>query len=177
MDMQSEISELIDRRRIQQRIRELGQSITREYKGKELVVVGVLKGSFLFLADLVRQIDLPQHIDFIQASSYGDARSSSGRVRILKDLDHPITDCHVILVEDIVDSGLTLRSLMDLLWARKPASIEVATLLAKPEKYQVDAPLRYVGFEIEDRFVVGMGMDYRGQYRDLDYIGVLNEPI
>lgn len=153
---------------------ELGARITADYAGQSLTLIGALKGCYMFMADLCRHIDLPLYIDFIEVSSYGDSTESSGIVKITKDFKHSITDQHVLLVEDIVDTGLTLNYLMDLLQTRRPASLAIAALLVKPEKQQLQHPLAYHGFEIEDRFVVGYGMDYQGYFRNLDYIGELD---
>jgi len=154
-------------------VAELGATITEEYAGKDLVVVGVLTGSVLFLADLIRGIRLPMELDFVATSSYGAATKSSGEVSFLKDLSHPVQGKHVIVVEDIIDTGLTLRYLMDNLHSRQPASVRCCVLLDKPSRRQVDVSVHYRGFEIDDEFVVGYGLDYAGRYRNVPYIGVI----
>lgn len=156
-------------------MRELGIEISRDYAGKDLVMVGVLRGAVIFIADLLRQLDVPCEIDFMAVSSYGSSRDSSGVVRILKDLDDTITGRDVLIVEDIVDSGLTLNYLMRNLQARDPASIEVCSLLTKPERRRVDVPIKYVGFEIPNTFVVGYGLDHAQRYRNLGYVAELPE--
>jgi hypoxanthine phosphoribosyltransferase len=166
---------LVGREELQGRIAELGSEIARDYDGRELVLVGVLKGAVLFLADLMRHIDVPCQIDFMEVSSYGSQTDSSGVVRILKDLDAPIEDRHVLIVEDIIDSGLTLHYLMKNLRARNPASLEVCTLLTKPKRLRVDLSPRYVGFEIPNQFAIGYGLDHEQRYRNLDYVAALAE--
>jgi hypoxanthine phosphoribosyltransferase len=158
---------------LKRRIAELGRQISEEYEGRDIFMVGVLKGAVIFLADLMRSIAVPCEVDFMALSSYGSQTGSSGVVRILKDLDAPIEDRHVLVVEDIIDSGLTLQYLMRTLKARNPASLEVCTLLAKRDRLRVDLEPRYVGFEIPDRFVVGYGLDYDQHYRNLDYLAAL----
>ncbi|HET6339114.1 MAG TPA: hypoxanthine phosphoribosyltransferase [Polyangiales bacterium] len=158
---------------IQARVAELGAAITRDYTNKELAIVSVLAGSFVFAADLCRQIDLPLSVDFLGVRSYGDSTSTSGVVRITHDLMRPVEGKHVLLVEDIVDTGLTVRFLMDTLFTRRPASLRLASLLNKPERARVSVPIDYLGFTIEDVFVVGYGLDYAQLYRNLPYIGVL----
>jgi hypoxanthine phosphoribosyltransferase len=160
---------------LERRVRELGTEISRDYRDKDLVMVGVLRGAVVFIADLLRSLEVPCEIDFMAVSSYGSSRDSSGVVRILKDLDDPITGRDVLIVEDIVDSGLTLNYLMRNLQARDPKSIEVCSLLTKPERRRVDIPIRYTGFEIPNTFVVGYGLDYAQRYRNLDYVAVLPE--
>ncbi|MGA7122609.1 MAG: hypoxanthine phosphoribosyltransferase [Polyangiaceae bacterium] len=157
------------------RVRELGAAITRDYAGRNLVVVCVLKGSFVFAADLTRAIDLPLRIDFLGVRSYGEDTESSGVVQITQDLSRPIEQDDVLLVEDIVDTGLTVAHLTDLLRTRAPASIKVCALLHKPARSRVHASIDYVGFTIEDRFVVGYGLDFGERYRNLPYIGVLEQ--
>ncbi|MCR9140937.1 MAG: hypoxanthine phosphoribosyltransferase [bacterium] len=165
---------LISADAIERRVREMGAQISADYAGESLTLIGALKGCYVLMADLSRRIDLPLYIDFLEVSSYGDSTESSGIVKITKDFKHSITDQHVLLIEDIVDTGLTLNYLMDLLATRRPASLAIAALLVKPEKQQLKHPLKYAGFEIEDRFVVGYGMDYQGYYRNLDYVGVID---
>jgi hypoxanthine phosphoribosyltransferase len=154
------------------RVRELAEQISADYAGKDVLLIGVLKGAVFFLADLMRQLE----VDFMAVSSYGSSTDSSGVVRILKDLDAPIEGRHVLIVEDIVDSGLTLSYLFRMLGARSPASLEVCALLTKPERREVDMPIRYVGFEIPNRFAIGYGLDHAERYRNLPYVAVLNEP-
>ena len=162
---------------IERRIRELGAEISRDYRDTGGVhLVCVLKGAFLFVADLVRAIDLPVTMDFMALSSYAKGTTTSGEVRLLKDLDTTLDGRHVVIVEDIVDTGLTLTYLQDILRARGPKTLRTACLLSKPSRRQVDVRVEYIGFEIEDRFVVGYGLDYAEQYRNLPYIGVVTAP-
>jgi hypoxanthine phosphoribosyltransferase len=165
---------LIDEDALQARIRELGAEISDAYAGRDLLLVGVLKGAVFFLADLMRELSVPCEIDFMAISSYGAGTDSSGVVRILKDLDMNISGRDVLVVEDIIDSGLTLSYLMRSLSARKPASLEVCTLLTKPERREVDVPVRYVGFEIPNKFVIGYGLDFDQRYRNLPFVAVLH---
>jgi hypoxanthine phosphoribosyltransferase len=158
---------------LQERVRDLAAAISSDYAGKRLLLVCVLKGAVFFLSDLMRHIDVPVEVDFMAVASYGSATDSSGVVRILKDLDTPLEGRHVLIVEDIVDSGLTLQYLLRNLGSRDPASLEVCALLTKPSRRKVDLPVRYVGFEIPDRFVVGYGLDYDERYRNLPYIAAL----
>jgi hypoxanthine phosphoribosyltransferase len=175
--MERDIEEvLLSKSVIQQRVAEIGAQITDDYKNKDLVVVGVLTGSVLFLADLIRHINLPMELDFVSLSSYGQATKTSGEVRLIKDLGHSVQGKHVLVAEDIIDTGLTLRYLHETLHARQPASIATCVLLDKPSRRLVETPVEYCGFEIEDRFVVGYGLDYAGRYRNLPYIGVLRTP-
>lgn len=155
------------------RVRQLGADITRDYKDKSLVLVCVLKGSFVFAADLARAIDLPLRIDFLGVRSYGEGTESSGVVQITQDLSRPIEHEDVLLVEDIVDTGLTIAHLMDLFRTRAPRSVRVCSLLHKPARARVSVKIDYLGFTIEDRFVVGYGLDYAERYRNMPYIGVL----
>ncbi len=164
---------LISEEEIAQRLRVLGEEISRDYEGGSLLVVGVLRGAFMVMADLARCLRVPVEFDFMAVSSYGSATKTSGVVRILKDLDEEIAGRHVLLVEDIVDSGLTLHYLMETLKVRKPASIEVATLLLKRDMQLVPVDVRYVGFMIGPEFVVGYGLDFDQRYRNLPYVGVL----
>jgi len=162
---------------IGERIRELGLQITREYAGKDLVLVGVLKGSCVFLADLMRAIDLPLTIDFMSVSSYKDGTKSTGDVEILKDLSNSIRDKHVIIAEDIVDTGLTLTRLVEILGSRGAASIKIATFLDKPEpRIKKELVVDYTGFVIPNKFVVGYGLDAAGRYRNLPFIAVVKDP-
>jgi len=158
---------------LKERVRALGHAVSEEYAGRDLLLIGVLKGAVFFLADLMRQISLPCEVDFMAVSSYGSATDSSGVVRILKDLDVPIEGRDVLIVEDIVDSGLTLQYLMRNLGARNPASLEVCALLTKPERRKVELPIRFVGFEIPDRFAIGYGLDHAEKYRNLPYVAAL----
>lgn len=169
----SGITPLLTREQIRERVAELGHSITRDYAGRSLVLVCVLKGSFVFAADLIRAIDLPLRVEFFGVRSYGDQTESSGVVQITLDLTHPIADQHVLVVEDIVDTGLTLSYLQEQLRARGPASLRVAALLHKPARMQRPAELDYLGFTIEDVFVVGYGLDHSERYRNLPYVGVV----
>ncbi|MGK2938323.1 MAG: hypoxanthine phosphoribosyltransferase [Solirubrobacteraceae bacterium] len=156
------------------RVRELGARISEDYAGRDLLLICVLKGAMFFLADLMRRIEVPCEVDFMAVASYGSATDSSGVVRILKDLDAAIEDRHVLIVEDIVDSGLTLHYLLRNLGARNPASMEVCALLTKPERRKVELEPRYVGFEIPNRFVIGYGLDHAERYRNLPFVAALN---
>ncbi len=160
---------------LQLRVAELGREITADYEGRSLLLVGVLKGAVFFLSDLMRYIDAPVEVDFMAVASYGSATDSSGVVRILKDLDASIEDRDVLIVEDIVDSGLTLQYLLRNLGSRNPRSLEVCALLTKPDRRKVDLPTRYVGFEIPNRFVVGYGLDYDERHRNLPFVAVLED--
>ena len=155
------------------RVQALGAQITADYKGRELLLIGVLKGAVFFLSDLMRHIGVPCAVDFMAVASYGSSTDSSGVVRILKDLDAPIEGRDVLIVEDIVDSGLTLSYLLRTLRARDPASLEVCALLTKPERREVDLPIRYEGFDIPNRFVIGYGLDHAERFRNLPYVAVL----
>jgi hypoxanthine phosphoribosyltransferase len=158
---------------LSRRVRELGAQISTDYEGRDLLLVGVLKGAVFFLSDLMRHIDVPCEVDFMAVASYGSTTESSGVVRILKDLDVALEGRHVLIVEDIIDSGLTLQYLLRSLGARDPASIEVCALLTKPERRKVEITPRYVGFEIANRFVVGYGLDHAERYRNLPYVAAL----
>ncbi len=169
-----EISEiLISEQEIQDKVSELAKAIDADYVGKEILLVGVLKGAVMVMADLSRALETPVSMEFMAVSSYGSATDSSGVVRILKDLDRPIEDVDVLIVEDIVDSGLTLNWLLRNMRSRGPASVEVCALLRKPEAAKVDVPVKYVGFDLASEFVVGYGLDYAERYRDLPFIGRL----
>jgi hypoxanthine phosphoribosyltransferase len=168
---------LIDESTLQTRIAELGEELSNDYAGKDLLLVGVLKGAVFFMADLMRSLTVPCEVDFMAISSYGAETDSSGVVRILKDLDIPLQGRDVLVVEDIIDSGLTLSYLMRNLRARDPASLEVCALLTKPGRREIEVPVKYVGFEIPNRFVIGYGLDYAERYRNLRYVGVLNEDL
>ena len=157
------------------RVRELAVEISRDYTGRDLLLVGVLKGAVFFLSDLMRHLEAKCEVDFMAVSSYGSSTDSSGVVRILKDLDVSIEGRNVLIVEDIVDSGLTLSYLMRTLRARNPASLEVCALLTKPERRKVELPIRYVGFEIPNRFVIGYGLDHGERFRNLPFVAVLDD--
>lgn len=159
------------------KIKELAEQINKDYEGKELVVVGILKGSVIFAAELIKNITIKCEIDFMSVSSYGNATETSGVVRILKDLDNDIEGKHVLLVEDIVDTGTTLKYLLKYLKARKAESIEIVSLLNKPVRRKVDLDVKYIGFEVPDGFIVGFGIDYAEKYRNLPYIGILKPEI
>jgi hypoxanthine phosphoribosyltransferase len=166
---------LVEADDLQRRVVELAAEVTRDYAGKDLVLVGVLKGAVFFVADLMRSLDVPCELDFMAVTSYGSATDSSGVVRILKDLDGSIEARDVLIVEDIIDSGLTLHYLLRNLNARNPRSLEVCALLTKPDRRRVDLPIKYVGFEIPNRFAIGYGLDYDQRYRNLDYVASLKE--
>jgi hypoxanthine phosphoribosyltransferase len=165
---------LIEEDSLRARVVELGEEISRDYAGRQLLLIGVLKGAVFFMADLMRQLTVPCEVDFMAISSYGAATDSSGVVRILKDLDINISGRDVLVVEDIIDSGLTLSYLIRNLEAREPGSLEVCALMTKPDRRQIDVPVRYVGFEIPNRFVIGYGLDFAERYRNLPYVGVLD---
>ncbi|HEV3127349.1 MAG TPA: hypoxanthine phosphoribosyltransferase [Solirubrobacteraceae bacterium] len=176
MDTDGQIGEiLVSAEDLDRRISELAQEISRDYQGRDLVLVGVLKGAVFFLSDLMRLLDVPVEVDFMAVASYGSATKSSGVVRILKDLDAAIEGRDVLIVEDIVDSGLTLQYLLRNLAGRNPRSLEVCALLIKPERQKVELPTRYVGFEIPNRFAIGYGLDYGERYRNLPYVAALAE--
>ena len=164
---------LVEADALARRVKELGERISADYEGRDLFLVGVLKGAVFFLSDLMRHLTVPCVVDFMAVSSYGSSTESSGVVRILKDLDATIEGREVLIVEDIVDSGLTLSYLLRTLRARDPASLEVCALLTKPDRRKVDLPIQYVGFEIPDRFAVGYGLDHAERYRNLPYVAAL----
>lgn len=164
---------LLEESQIKERVKRLSEEISRDYSGKELLLVCILKGAFVFLSDLIRLLTIPITLDFIAVSSYGSATKSSGVVRILKDLDQPIEGKDVLLVEDIVDTGLTLKYLVNLLEERKPGSLKICALLDKPERRQVSLQVDYLGFKIPNEFVVGYGLDFNNQFRQLPYVAVL----
>jgi hypoxanthine phosphoribosyltransferase len=166
---------LVSQEDLERRVRELGAEISRDYAGKDLFLVGVLKGAVFFLSDLMRCLEVPCEVDFMAVASYGSSTDSSGVVRILKDLDATIEGKDVLIVEDIIDSGLTLSYLLRTLKAREPRSLEVCALLTKPERREVDLPIRYTGFEIPNKFVIGYGLDHAERYRNLPYVAVLQE--
>jgi len=164
---------LITEEQLKAKVKELGEMITRDYEGKDLVLIGVLKGAIMFMSDLSRAIDLPLSIDFMAVSSYGSSTKSSGIVKIIKDHDIDIEGKDVLIVEDIIDSGLTLAYLRETLLGRKPRSLKICTILDKPERREADVKVDYCGFKIPDKFVVGYGLDYAEKYRNLPFIGVL----
>ena len=168
---------LVTSEEIQDKVCELGERITEDYQGEDLLLVGILRGAVVFLSDLMRHLELSCEIDFMDISSYGSGTSSSGVVRILKDLEEDITDRHVLIVEDIIDTGLTLSYLLRSLLARNPASLEICALLSKPSRRRVDLEVKYLGFEVPDEFVVGYGLDYAGAYRNLPDICILKPEV
>jgi hypoxanthine phosphoribosyltransferase len=168
---------LVEEEALRRRVEELGEEVSADYEGRDLLLVGVLKGAVFFMADLMRRLSIPCEIDFMAISSYGGATDSSGVVRILKDLDINIKDRHVLVVEDIIDTGLTLSYLVRNLGAREPASLEVCALLVKQGRRQTDVPVKYVGFEIPNRYVVGYGLDFGERYRNLPHVAVMNEEL
>jgi hypoxanthine phosphoribosyltransferase len=168
---------IVEADELQTRVRELGAEITRDYDGREVLLLGVLKGAVFFLADLMRHVGLPCELDFMAVSSYGSLTDSSGVVRILKDLDAPIEGKDVLIVEDIVDSGLTLNYLLRNLRGRDPRTLEVCALLVKPGRRKIELPIRYVGFEIPNRFVVGYGLDLDQRYRNLPYVAAAEDAL
>jgi hypoxanthine phosphoribosyltransferase len=173
---EEEIGEvLVSEEDLQRRVAELGEEVSRDYEDRAPLLVAILKGAVPFLADLMRHMTIDCELDFMAVSSYGSSTDSSGVVRILKDLDAPIEDRDVLIVEDIIDSGLTLHYLMKSLRARGPSSIQVCALLTKPERRRVDLPVRYVGFEIPNRFAIGYGLDHRERFRNLSYVAALRE--
>ena len=180
MELMNDIAQvLITEQQIRRRVKQLGKQISKDYEGNELVLVGILKGAAIFLADLVREITIPVDYDFVAISSYGADTRSSGVVRLLKDLDASIESKHVLVVEDIVDTGWTLRLsyIVENLRSRKAASVRVCTLLDKPSRRKVDVGIDYNGFIVEDKYVVGYGLDYQGRYRSLPFIGIMKPEI
>src|SRR5881227_3628931 len=174
-ELESVVGEvLIEPDALSARVAELGSEVSADYQGRDLLLIGVLKGAVFFMADLMRHITVPCEVDFMAISSYGDSTDSSGIVRILKDLDINIEGRDVLVIEDIIDSGLTLSYLMRNLESREPTSLEVCALLTKPERREIDVPVRYIGFEIPNRFVIGYGLDFAERYRNLPYVGVLD---
>ncbi|MGB9300449.1 MAG: hypoxanthine phosphoribosyltransferase [Anaerolineae bacterium] len=172
--MHDDVSEvLISHQQIRERTEELGRQITEDYRGKDPLLICILKGGLMFLADLMREVDLPLEIDFIAVSSYGDSTESSGVVRILMDLERNIQGRHVLIVEDIIDTGRTLSYIIENLRTRGPASVKVCTLLDKPARRELEIAIDYVGFTIPDRFVIGYGLDYGEIYRNLPFVGIL----
>jgi len=171
--MQAKIRVLISEEQIASRVKELGEEISRRYAGKEVTMICVLKGSFLFFADLVRAMKVPVNVEFLQCSSYGDGTTSSGEVKLGLDISTPLDGKHVVIVEDIVDSGLTLKYIRDLLALRNPVSLDCCALLEKPSALKTDVKVEYAGFTVGDEFVVGYGLDFGQKYRELPYVGVL----
>lgn len=176
--MKEDVKEiLLNEEEIRKKIREIGQNISRDYAGRDLILIGVLKGSVMFMADLMKEITIPCSMDFMAVSSYGASTKSSGVVRILKDLDFEIENKDILIVEDIIDSGITLKYLVEYLKGRGPKSVEIACLLNKPERRQVEIGVKYLGFNVPDYFLVGYGLDYAEKYRNLPFIGILKEEI
>lgn len=174
--MENDIKEILfNEEAIAEKVSELGRQITNDYMDKDLVVIGVLKGASVFMGDLIRKICIPVNIDFMAVSSYGLSTESSGVVKIIKDLDESIEDKHVLIIEDIIDTGLTLHYLCENLLSRKPKSLKICTLLDKPERRKVEIKVDYKGFDIPDEFIVGYGIDYAEKYRNLPYVAVLNK--
>ena len=178
-DFTKEIADrvLVSREEIQQAVARIGAEITKDYEGKELFVIGVLKGGFMFMADLVREINLPLQLDFISVSSYGSSTKTSGVVRMIKDIDKPLDGKHLLIVEDIIDSGVTLKYLKEMFATRGPLSIKVCTIFDKPSRRKVEMKGDYVGIEIPDEFVIGYGLDYDGKYRNLPDLCVLRRDV
>lgn len=178
MKMMNDIDHVLySKEKLEETVAELGRQISEDYKDRNLLMVSILKGSVVFMADLMRHITVPCQIDFMATSSYGDKTKTSGTVRIIKDLDKDIRGYDILLVEDILDSGKTLNYLMDLLYARDPASIRICTLFDKPERREVDISADYKGISVPDEFIVGYGLDYAEKYRNLPFVGVLKKEI
>ncbi|MGZ4122345.1 MAG: hypoxanthine phosphoribosyltransferase [Tumebacillaceae bacterium] len=176
--MHADVQEILfTEEQVAARVAELGAMIAADYEGQDLLVIGILKGAAMFMGDLIKRIEKVVEIDFMAVSSYGKSSESSGVVRILKDLDHSIEGRHVLIVEDIIDSGLTLAYLKNLLEQRKAASVRIATLLDKPSRHQVDMKADYLGFSVPDHFIVGYGLDFAEKYRNLPYVGVLKPEV
>lgn len=176
--MHNDIKEILfSEEQLANKVREMGKAISKDYEGKELVLIGVLKGSVIFMSELMKRIDIPCCIDFMAVSSYGNSTQSSGVVRILKDLDYDIENKHVLIIEDIIDSGITLKYLIEYLKARGTASVDVACLLNKPARTKVKIEAKYLGFEVPDYFLVGYGLDFAEKYRNLPYVGILKEEV
>lgn len=172
--MRDRVTPLLTEEQIRTRVREMGARLASDYAGKDLVLVGLLNGVFPFFADLVRAMELDFEVSFMQVASYGGGTESTGEVHILKDLDHSIQGRHALVVEDIVDTGLTLHKVRNLLLDREPSSLRICTLLDKPSRRRIEVPVDYVGFTIEDHFVVGYGLDYNGKLRNLPFVGVFH---
>lgn len=178
MIMENDVKEILfTEEKLAKKVEELGRKISKDYPGEELTVVGILKGSNIFMGDLIRKISIPITIDFMVVSSYGQSTESSGIVKVLKDLEHSIEGKNILIVEDIIDTGLTLDYLKENLLRRKPKSLKICTLLDKPGRRQVDLKIDYIGFEIPDQFIVGYGIDYAEKYRNLPYVAVLKEEV
>lgn len=176
--MNNQIKEvLLSEEVIKEKVKVMGAKITEDYRGKDLIVLGILKGSVFFMSDLMKEIKIPCKMDFMAVSSYGDATESSGIVKIIKDLDFEIKGKDVLIVEDIIDSGITLKYLMKYLSARNPNSLEIACLLNKPERRKEELQVKYLGFDVSDYFLVGYGLDYAENYRNLPFIGILDEKV
>jgi len=169
------VGQLLTAEQIQAKVAELGAQISRDYAGQEVCVIGILKGAFVFCADLLRTLTIPTHVDFMAVSSYGQSTESSGVIKIMKDLDAVVTGKHVLLVEDIVDSGLTLKYLREYLAHQEPSSVKICVLLDKPSRRKTDVLIDYKGFDIPDEFIVGYGIDFAENYRHLPYIGIIGE--
>lgn len=176
--MNKDIKEiLLSEEILKEKVKEMGEKISKDYEGRELILLGILKGSVVFMSDLIKHITIPCKIDFMAVSSYGDSTKSSGIVKIIKDLDFEIKDKDILIVEDIIDSGVTLKYLMKYLGSRNPRSLEVACLLNKPDRRKEDIDVKYLGFDVPDYFLVGYGLDYAETYRNLPYIGILKESV
>lgn len=176
--MREDIKEvLLDEEKINEKVKELGRKISEDYKGKDLLLVGILKGSVVFMGNLLKYIDVPCSIDFMSVSSYGNNTSTSGVVKVRKDLDTDVKGKDILIVEDIIDSGITLKYLMGHIKERRPNSVEIITMLNKPERRKVDMNVKYTGFTVPDYFLVGYGLDYAEKYRNLPYVGVLKDEI
>lgn len=171
--MNSRIDVLISRDEIEKKVKELGAKITDDYKGKELIIIGLLRGSVIFMSDLIREINLPLKVDFMTVSSYGNEKYSSKEVKIIQDLSENIMGKNVIVVEDIIDSGLTLNKVLEILKIREPKSLKLAAFLNKPTRREIEVKVDYIGYNIPDEFVVGYGLDYAQMYRNLPYVGIL----
>ena len=171
--MEDKISVLLSEEQVDERIAQLGQEISKDYEGKEIHLICILKGGVFFACELAKRISVPVSLDFMSVSSYGNSKESSGIVKIVKDLDEGLENKHVLIVEDIIDSGKTLNHLIPMLYARKPKDITLCSLLSKPDRREVEVKIDYLGFEIPDAFVVGYGLDYAQKYRNLPYIGVI----
>lgn len=177
-DMRDDIKEVyFTQEQLAAKVAQLGAQITKDYQDKNPLIVSVLKGSYVFMADLTRAVDIPCNVDFMVVSSYGTSATSSGEVQIIKDIEQPIDGRHLLIVEDILDSGVTLSYLMQVLQARGAASIRLCALLSKPERRKIDVKVDYLGYEIPDEFVVGYGLDYAEKYRNLPYIGILKPEV
>lgn len=176
--MKEDIKEiLISEEQLQKKVKELGEKVTKDYEGENLTVICILKGAVLFMSELIKNIEIPIEIDFMDVSSYGNQTTSSGVVKIIKDLDSSIEGKNILIVEDIIDSGLTLNYLMKILKSRSPKSVQICSLLDKPEGRKVSMDVKYVGFIVPDAFLVGYGLDYAEKYRNLPYIGILKEEV